>query len=257
MNQTNPTLDTIHDLHTTHGDFDDRSLPVSDLQTVLEASVRAGSASNMQNYSIVVVQDREVMKSLCGYQASVLLLYCIDTNRMAGLARHLGCRFSTDPALMLTTFAVDTIMAAQTAAIAARSLGIDSLFTNGIHRGDPERAFSALELPERDCLPLIALLLGYARQNHRKRKGRLSGPGIIHYDRYHRPTEAECDILVAEYDDPGRNLGLIQDWHGKDAAHYLEWLFTKWCKPFDAGILPPSAMSTTLRKHGFIHDPRT
>ncbi len=47
MTHSNPTLATIHDLHTTHGDFADRPIPEAELQTVLEASVRASSASNM------------------------------------------------------------------------------------------------------------------------------------------------------------------------------------------------------------------
>lgn len=250
----NPTLITIHDLHTTHGNFADRPLPDADLQTVLDASVRAGSASNMQSYSIIVVTDREMMKNVCGYQSSALLLYCIDTNRMTDLACHLGCRFSVDPAWLGTTGAVDTIMAAQTAVLAAQSLGIDSLFTNGIHRGDPERVFKALDLPERNCLPLIALLLGYADKPAAKRKGRLSGPGIVHHGKYHRLSATACDAVVAEYDDPRRHLGLIKDWRKKGSAHYLEWLFTKWARPFDAATEPPSAMSGTLHKHGFIHN---
>lgn len=249
----NPTLATIHDLHTTHGNFADRPLPEADLQAVLDASVRAGSASNMQSYSIIVVTDREVMNNVCGYQASVLLLYCIDTNRMTDLAQHLGCRFSVDPAWLATTGAVDTILAAQTAAIAAHSLGIDSLFTNGIHRGDPERVFTALDLPAQNCLPLIALLLGYADKPALARKGRLRGYGIVHHGKYHRLSTTECDAVVTEYDDPARHLGLIEDWREKGSAHYLEWLFTKWARPFDAATEPPSAMSATLHKHGFIH----
>ena len=249
--EVNETLRTIHELRTTHGNFLDKPLPDADLQTVLDASVRAGNASNMQSYSIVVVTDRGVMKTVCGYQASALLLYCIDTNRMADLARHLGCRFAQDPAWLATTGAVDTVMAAQTAVIAARSLGIDSLFTNGIHRGDPERVFAALDLPERNCLPLIALLLGYPDKPVARRKGRLNGPGIVHHGRYHRLSAAECDAVVAEYDAPQRHLGLVEDWREKGAAHYLEWLFTR--KPFDADTEPLSAMSITLRKHGFIH----
>lgn len=248
----NETLQTIHDLHTTRN-FADRTIPDADLQVVLEASVRAGSGSNRQSYSIVVVQDREVMKSICGFQAPVLLLYCIDTNRMADLAQHLGCPYGMDPAWMITTGAVDAVMAAQTAAIAARSLGIDSLFTNGIHRGDPERVFAALDLPERNCLPLIAVLLGYAKEDDGKRKGRLCGPGLIHYGRYHRLTADERRAQIAEYDDPKRHLGLCQDWAEKGAAHYLEFVFTQWCKPFDATTQAPTAMTGVLQKHGFIH----
>ena len=102
-------------------------------------------------------------------------------------------------------------------------------------------------------LPLIALLLGYADKPAARRIGRLSGPGIVHHGKYHRLSATACDTVVAEYDDPARNLGLIEDWREKGSAHYLEWLFTKWARLFDAATAPPSAMSATLHTHGFIH----
>ena len=194
----NDTIKTIHDLHTTHGSFMDREIPAEDLDTILKASVRAASASNMQSYSIVVVTDRDMMKELCGYQASVLLLYCIDTNRMASLAKHLGYNFAMDPSWQLTTGAVDVVLAAQTAAIAARSLEISSLFTNGIHRGDPERVFTLLNLPEKNCLPIVALLLGYEENAPEKPKERLSGTGIIHKEKYQQCSDEELDEIIGE-----------------------------------------------------------
>lgn len=251
MKTRNPTLETILDLHTTHGDFDARPIPEADLQDVLEAGAHAASASNMQSYSIVVLKDRTAMKDICGYQASVLLLYCVDTNRFSDLAKHLGCAFAMDPAWMATTGAVDAALAAQTACIAARSLGIDSLFTNGIHRGDPERVFKALDLPDRNCMPLIALLLGYATTPAAARKGRLDAMGVVHRDRYRRLSHSDLEALVDKYDDP--HMGLKPDFRATGHTHYLEWLF-KSRKPFDAEKNPPTAVTESLRRHGFLHD---
>ena len=75
------------------------------------------------------------------------------------------------------TGSTNTILAAQTAVIAAKSLGIDSLLTNGVHRGDMERLWEMLGLPRQYCFPLIALVLGYAAKEPAYQKGRLSGPG--------------------------------------------------------------------------------
>jgi len=249
----NETLRTIQNLRTIHGNFLDKPLPEGAIETILQASVRAANASNMQSYSIVVVKDRAKMKEVCTYQGSCLLVYCVDFNRVKASAAHLGYTYFPDNLTAFVTASINTTMALQTAAIAARSLGIDYLITNGIHRGDPERVFSALDLPERNCLPLIALLLGYADKPATGRKGRLSEPGIVHHVKYHRLSAAECDAVVAEYDDPARHLGLIEDWREKGSAHYLEWLFTKWARPFDTATEPPSAMSATLNRHGFIH----
>jgi len=65
---TNATLGAIHGLHTTHGNCGDRQLPEDVLQAILQASVRAANASNMQSCSIVVVRDPGLMKELSGYE---------------------------------------------------------------------------------------------------------------------------------------------------------------------------------------------
>ena len=57
----NETLKTIRRLRTIHGNFLDQPLPEPAVQTILQASVRAASASNNQSYSIVVVKDRKKM----------------------------------------------------------------------------------------------------------------------------------------------------------------------------------------------------
>ena len=39
---------------------------------------------NNQSYSIIVVKDRKLMKSVCGYQGGCMLVYCADYTRMKG-----------------------------------------------------------------------------------------------------------------------------------------------------------------------------
>src|ERR1035438_3238583 len=85
----------------------------------------------------------------------------------------------------------ESILAAQTAVIAAKSMGIDSLLTNGIHRGDIERLWEILELPQESCFPLIALLLGYPKTEPAYQMGRLRGPGVVHYEKYQRMIKDE------------------------------------------------------------------
>jgi nitroreductase len=224
----NDTLRTIHSLHSTHGNFTDQEVGEADLRTVLDAAVRAPNASARQSYSIVVIQDRALMKQLCGYQGSKALLFCIDYTRITATANHLGHPFSADGFVSFVTGTIDTVLAAQTAAIAAQSLGIDTLFTNGIHRGDMMRVYDLLDLPEKHCFPLIMLVLGYADQEPEYLRGRLNGPGVVHWDTYHRPPPAELDALVAQYDDPASHLGLDDAWREQGLVHYLDWFYTVW-----------------------------
>jgi nitroreductase len=224
----NETLRTIHSLRSTHGNFTDREVDDADLRVILDAAVRAPNASARQSYSIVVVQDRATMEQLCGYQGSTALVFCVDYTRITATADHLGHPFSADGFVSFVTGTIDTILAAQTAAIAAHSLGIDTLFTNGIHRGDMSRVYDLLDLPKRHCFPLIMLVLGYADQEPATLKGRLNGPGVVHWDSYHQLTDAELDDLVAQYDHPASHLGLNDAWREQGLAHYLDWLYTVW-----------------------------
>ena len=51
---------------------------------------------------------------------------------------------------------------------------------------------------------------------------------VVHFGEYHRPTEAQLDRIVAEYDDPARHIGLVANWEEQGFRHYLDWFYTKW-----------------------------
>ena len=191
------------------------------------------------------------MQKLCGFQGSRALVFCVDYNRISDTATHLGHAFSADGIVPFVTGSIDTILAAQTAAIAARSLGIDSLFTNGIHRGDMTRVYDLLELPDRHCFPLIVLILGYADDEPAHLKGRLNGPGVVRWGKYHRLTGAELDGLVARYDEPEAHLGLNDLWREQGMAHYLDWFYVVWSKR-GGQRTGKSQMSELLGKVGFL-----
>jgi nitroreductase len=247
----NETLETIRTLRTVHGNFLDRPLPESDLDAILEATVRAANASNMQSYSIVVVKDRKLMKDVCTYQGGCMLLYCVDFNRVRASAKHLGYSYFPDNMEAFVTATVNVGLAVQTAAIAARSLGIDYLITNGIHRGDMERVWKLLNLPTEYCFPFIAMVLGYPTEEPAHLRGRLNGPGIIHHEKYHGVTKDEVEDILHQYDDPERHLALIDGWKDRGHAHYLNWFFTEWI-----GGSKPTRQETPmlrfLKRSGFV-----
>jgi nitroreductase len=249
----NDTLRTISRLRTIHGDFSGKAVPEADLEQILAASVRAASASAMQSYSIVVVRDKEAQRKICGYAGSCLLAYFLDYTRSIATARRVGQEFTPDDMEWFVTGSTNTILAAQTAVIAARSLGVDSLVTNGVHRGDMGRLWEALGLPRKYCFPLIAVVLGYPAKEPANRKGRLRGPGIVHRDAYHQLTAEEADSLVRQYDDKSLHLGLVEDWDKGGHKHYLEWFHKEWLgrnrAPGETQILQ------RIRQAGFVEAP--
>jgi nitroreductase len=248
----NDTLKTIRSLRTIHGNFLDKPLPEPALQTILQASVRAANASNSQSYSIIVVKDRPMMKDLCGYQGSCLLLYCADNNRMKASAESLGYAYGPDTIESFVTASFNVALVAQTAVIAAKSLGIDSLLTNGIHRGDMERLWPLLDLPPTLCFPMIALVLGYPTREPTYQMGRLEGAGVIHYDKYHRLTKEEVEEITRQYDDKERHLGLNGDWDTKGYKHYLDWYFKAWSRLPKPPRTEETQMLRLLKRSGFV-----
>lgn len=248
----NEILRTIQNLHTTHGNFSDREVSDENLSLIKEACIHAANSSNMQTYSIVVVKDRDLMQKICGYRGSCMMLFNVDYNRLVSSAESLGLTYYPDNMTSFITAGINTSIAAQTATIAARSLGIDTLLTNGIHRGNMERLWQLLSLPEKYCLPLIALVLGYADQQPDHKVGRLTGKGIFYENTYQTLTKDEIAGMNNQYDDPSKHLGLYDDWKKEGHEHYLEWLFKVWLKRDSAPTESETQLFTQLQKRGFV-----
>ena len=142
----NEVLKTIHSIHSTHGNFTDKHIPEQDLDTILNASVQAACSGPLtQNYAIVVVDDKDVMKEISGYVADRMLVYCVDFSRNIEIADYVGQTYVPGPSWAVVTGITDVILAAQNAVLAAHSLSIDSLISNGVQRGDPHRGLVPTE----------------------------------------------------------------------------------------------------------------
>ncbi len=259
----NETIKIIENLKTIRK-FSDKNIKDEDLLIIMKSSVNAATASARQTYSIIAIENREVMKEI-GCVGNKLLIFCVDFNRMIDTTEYLGFEYVQGiPLVDFITGSTDTILAAQTASIAAKSMGIDSLFSNCVHRGDMHRLFRLLKLPEKYCFPIIALALGYSDEEESKRvkKGRLSGPGIIHFNEYKRANAEELENIVLEYDDRDKNfLSLLNNWEEKGYNHYLDYFYEVWCGYEKKGQKPTggrkpernySGVEEMLIKTGFL-----
>ncbi len=259
----NETITLIENLKTVRK-FTDQPITKEHMSLILNSCVNAASASARQTYSIIVIDDKAVMKEI-GYVGDKMLVFCVDLNRMMDTARYLGYEYKKEISVVdFMTGSTDTILAAQTAVIAAKSLGIDSFFSNCIHRGNIDRIYKLLDLPEEYCFPLIALLLGYEDKSYKKtsNKGRLNGPGIIHTSKYQKLKEEDLQNIVAEYDNPEKHfLSLINGWKEKGYNHYLDYFYEVWCGYSKIGednsqknkaVNSYDEVERTLAKSGFL-----
>jgi len=250
----NETIKTIENLRSIHGTFSDKEVSTEDLETVINSALRAANAGNMQTYSVVVYEDRENMKHLCQYTGSKALIFCVDHTRAVQAAKELGSDFTPKTAGWFITGCTDAILAAQTAAIAAKSLGIDSLFTSALYRGDFDRVYNTLGIPEKYCFPLITLVLGYPKFEPEYKKGRLNGKGVVHYGTYKKLNDDEMREMIEMYDDPEKHLGIpiAGKWSDRGFKHYLDVIFNFWGK--GGADESSSKLFAALKRAGYLDD---
>lgn len=249
----NEVIKTIQNLKSIRN-FSEKKISDEDLKLILNSAVRAANASSMQSYSMIVIENKNIMKELTGYSGSKAVIYCIDLYRLLTTAKFLKQPFGIYDIISFITSAIDTILAVQTSVIAAKSIGIDSLITNGINRMGLKKAYKLLNLPEKGCFPLITVIFGYNKEEQKKQHGRLQNDAIIHYGKYNQLNEEKIKNLIAEYNNHKKPIGLINDWEKLGLKNYLDWLFSKWLKSENLSIAEEKLKEfyNILNKTGFL-----
>ncbi|MFW9924439.1 MAG: nitroreductase family protein [Candidatus Thorarchaeota archaeon] len=228
MSESNEILQVIHNLRSIRN-FSEKEISNETLQTIIEASVCAANSSARQNYSIIVVNDKETLAKFF-YGANKGLLFCVDYSRLEDMANHIKQPFNMNDIRSFITGSTDTILVAQTAVIAAKSLGVDSLFTNSIHRYPMAEIYAYFNLPSKFCFPLLALCLGYAKEYPPIKKNRWKGSGLVHYEKHQRLTSEQLDDIISAYENEDNHLALRTKAQLSELGfeHYLDWYFSQW-----------------------------
>lgn len=191
--------------------FSDEPITDEQREAIIRAAYRAPTAGNLMLYSIIEVTDQALKDRLavtCDDQpfiatAPLVLVFVADQQRWMDMFDRSGA-FSMDVArhrpwsgegdLMLA--ACDALIAAQNAVVAAESLGIGSCYIGDILEQGETHA-ELLDLP-RYTMPVTMLVFGHPRSRPAPRPRVASG--VLHENRYHRPTAQELDALTAELD---------------------------------------------------------
>lgn len=144
----NPTLEVIHKRRSVRK-YDPAPLTREEKDAILSAAMRAPTAGNMMLYSIIEVEDQATKDQLavsCDHQpfiasAPYVLLFAADYQRWVDLFEYSGAeKLSREAGLQprlpeegdLILACCDALIAAQTAVIAAESMGIGSCYIGDI-----------------------------------------------------------------------------------------------------------------------------
>jgi nitroreductase len=195
---TNPVIDCLLN-HRSIRKFKPDPIPEDTLDLLLQTGVRAASAGNMQQYSLVVVDDPDTKRELVGNQhfedAAVVIVALVDQYRMQRWLALNDAPFYNDQLANVFVPFWDATIVLQNIVIAAESLGLGTVYIGG-----------SLSMNMRDILgapaytmPAGMVCVGWPDEEPEQRP-RLPLEAVVHRNRYHIPTDDEVRAYHAEKD---------------------------------------------------------
>jgi len=228
----NPTLDLIARRTSTRA-FAPTPVTEAEKATILSATFRAPTAGNMMLYSIIDVADRQlkdrlavtcddqpfiatapwVLVFVADYQKWTDLFAASDVESLSGVAHR------SAPGLGdLMMACSDALIAAQTAVIAAESLGIGSCYIGDVLENGEEHA-RLLELPPH-TLPVAMVCFGRAVASRPPTPHYTEH--MVHTDRYRRLDADEIAQVSADLQRMHAPHGLAPG-----VANYGQWVYRR------------------------------
>jgi FMN reductase [NAD(P)H] len=174
------------------------------LEVMLSAARSAPTSSNLQAYSIVVVDDPERKARLAAIagrqkfieQAPLFLVFCADISRLRYVSARQGRTFGADTLEMFLLASVDAALAMQNTLVAAESLGL-AVTPVGAVRDHPDQIAAELGLPE-GVYALAGMSVGFEKPDSRRgTKPRLPQHVTVHRNQY---TDETLEAGITEYD---------------------------------------------------------
>ena len=187
----NPVLETILNHSSCRAFLPDRILPAT-LEAIIAAAASAATSSNLQVWSLLVVEDparKARLAALAGGQKHIeqsptFLVWLADLARLETIAKQSQAEVEGIHYLELFMVAlIDAALAAQNAVVALESLGLGSVYIGAL-RNHPEKVAAELGLPKL-VFPAFGLAIGVPDPAGASGiKPRLPQSVIVHREQY-------------------------------------------------------------------------
>lgn len=176
------------------------AIPEALLSTVLAAAQSAPSKSDMQQFSIIVLEDTKRIAAIADWigtmpwikDAPVLLVFCADIRRNREICTRADREHANDNLDTLLNSTVDAALAMGMCIAAADAVALGTCPISYV-RNHMEKVAPLLSLPK-GVFPIAGLSLGWPAVRNEV-SARLPPSVIIHRDRY--STEGEAQALSA------------------------------------------------------------
>jgi hypothetical protein len=182
----------------------------------------------MQVYSVIVTKDTERKHKLWELhfkqnmvlQAPVLLTFCADYNRFNQWCRQRNADPGYNNFLSFFTAAIDALLAAQNACIAAEAHGLGICYL-GTTTYQAEKLIKFFNCPE-GVVPVTTVVVGYPDEQP-PLTDRLPVEAVLHEEEYHSYTSNDIDFFYTEKE----NLPLTQKLLEENQLENLAQIFTQ------------------------------
>lgn len=200
----NPVLETILNHSSCRAFLPDRIAPAT-LEAIIAAAASAATSSNLQVWSLMVVEDparKARLSALAGGQKHIeqsptFLVWLADLARLETIAAQGQATVEGIHYLELFMVAlIDAALAAQNAVVAVESLGLGSVYIGAL-RNKPEQVAAELGLPKL-VFPAFGLSIGVPDpQGTSGIKPRLPQSVVVHREQYNSAIDPTA---IAAYD---------------------------------------------------------
>jgi len=185
---TNAVIDNLMN-HRSVRRFKSKPIEPEKLDLILNVGIRAATAGNLQQYSLIVVDDVEKKRALWDSpvaEAPTMIIAVVDEYRMKRWVELSDAPFYFNHAVNLFIGFWDAIIALHNVVVAAESLGLGTCYMGTVLSVDIQRALGTPEY----VFPAGMVWLGYPDESPELRS-RLPLEAVVHRNGYHVPTDDE------------------------------------------------------------------
>lgn len=204
----NPTIQLLKK-HVSVRNFKPQKLSKKEVETLVEAAQSASTASFLQAYSIISIDDEDLLEKIVEkgklqsfiLEAGHFFIFCGDFRRHADFAADQGIdiKETIEGVDAVMVGAIDASLAAQNMVVAAESLGMGVCYIGGVRDGI-EAISEVLDLPEY-VFPIYGPAVGYPAKINDS-KPRFPRASVHHYNGYPKDTlqtTREYEEITAAY----------------------------------------------------------
>lgn len=233
--------------------YTNKTIPTTLLNDLLEKACRSSNTGNMQTYSVVATTSEEMKEKLSPIHfnqsaitnAPLLLTFCVDFNRFTEWCKLRNADAAYGNFQSFIGGVVDTIIVAQTFAIAAEAEGLGICYF-GTTTYNAASIVETLHLP-RLVVPITTLTVGYPDEDP-KQTDRLALNAILHQETYRNYTATQINDIYREKEELSENMAFVEE----NKKENLAQVFTDVRYTRENNEIFSKAFSDLLKRQGFI-----